>query len=111
VAAAQGSAAVLAPLPLAVALKILALLPADCRLRCAEVSRAWRAAQTDCSMWTRLDFSPASGVVARVTDALLLAAAARAGGALQALDLSGCRANLFEHLRRFSACSRTRTRP
>jgi hypothetical protein len=94
---------VLAPLPLAVALKILALLPVDCRLRCAEVSRAWRAALTDCGVWARLDFSPTNGVVARVTNALLLAAAARAGGALQALDLSNCNGNLFEALLRVVA--------
>jgi hypothetical protein len=43
------------------------------------------------SLWTRLDVSNTSGVLhRRVTDALLRAAAAKACGALQALDVSGC---------------------
>jgi hypothetical protein len=41
------------------------------------------------SLWTRLDLSETSGVTHRVTPALLRAAAAKAGGALQALDVSG----------------------
>jgi hypothetical protein len=58
-------------------------------MRCAEVCRGWRAVLSDASLWLRLDFSPAGGV-ARATDALVRAAAARAAGCLQALDLTGC---------------------
>jgi hypothetical protein len=77
-----------ATLPHALALALFALLPVDQRMRCAEVCRGWRAMLSDVSLWLRLDLSPASGV-ARATDALLRAAAARAAGCLQALDVSG----------------------
>jgi hypothetical protein len=80
----------LAPLPLALALTIFAQLPVDARARCACVCRGWRAALADPALWTRLDVSRTSGVTAAVTDALLRGAAARAGGALQTLDVSGC---------------------
>jgi hypothetical protein len=80
----------LAPLPHALALYVLSLLPLDQRMRCAEVCRGWRAVLSDASLWLRLDLSPAGGV-ARATDALVRAAAARAAGRLQALDLSECR--------------------
>jgi hypothetical protein len=91
VAAAQHAAPALAPLPAALVLHILSLLPVDTRLRCAEVCRSWRAALEERSLWLRLDLS-ASGVSPKraVTDALLHAAAARAGGELVALDLRGC---------------------
>jgi hypothetical protein len=79
----------LAPLPLALALYVFSLLPVDQRMRCAEVCRGWRAVLSDVSLWLRLDLSPAGGV-ARATDALVRAAAVRAAGRLQALDLSGC---------------------
>jgi hypothetical protein len=42
------------------------------------------------SLWTCLDLSPASGVAVGVTDAALHAAAARASGQLEALDLNDC---------------------
>jgi hypothetical protein len=77
-------------LPLPLLLHILALLPADTRLRCAELSRAWRAAVAEPSLWCALDFSHASGVARPVSAALLLAAAACARGGLRALDASGC---------------------
>jgi hypothetical protein len=81
----------LSPLPLALVLHIFSLLPLDARLRCAMVSRGWRVTFSERSLWARLDLSPASGLArAAVTDALLSAAAARAGGQLQALDVSGC---------------------
>jgi hypothetical protein len=88
VAAAQQAAPALAPLPLALVLHILSLLPVDARLRCAEVCRSWRAALEERSLWIRLDLS-ASGVSPKreATDALLRAAAARARGELVALDL------------------------
>jgi hypothetical protein len=68
---------------------VFALLPVDQRMRCTEVCRGWRAALSDASLRLRLDLSPAGGV-ARALDALLRAAAARAAGRLQALDLSDC---------------------
>jgi hypothetical protein len=58
-------------------------------MRCAEVCRGWRTVLSDASLWLRLDLSPAGGV-AWATDALVRAAAARAAGRLQSLDLSGC---------------------
>jgi hypothetical protein len=83
----------LASLPHAVAALIFAPLPVDLRARCACVCRGWHAALSAHSLWTRLDVSPrTSGVTATVTDALLRDAAARAGGALEALDVSGCAA-------------------
>jgi hypothetical protein len=91
VAAAQHAAPALAPLPNALVLHILSLLPVDCRLLCAGVCRSWRAALEERSLWLRLDLS-ASGVSPKreATDALLHAAAARAGGELMALDLRSC---------------------
>jgi hypothetical protein len=88
VAAGEHGAPALAPLPHALVLHILSLLPVDCRLLCAAVCRSWRAALEDRSLWLRLDLS-ASGVSPSrvVTDALLHAAAARADGQLQALHV------------------------
>jgi hypothetical protein len=79
-----------AGLPHALFLLILALLPVDTRLRCAEVCRGWRAALAERSLWLRLALSPESGVARRVTDALLRAAAARAGGGLLSLAVVDC---------------------
>jgi hypothetical protein len=53
------------------------------------VCRGWRAALSERALWTRLDVSRTSGVTTRVADALLRGAAARAGGELQRLDVSG----------------------
>jgi hypothetical protein len=66
-------------------------LPArDARLRAAEVCRGWRTVlETERSLWTTLDLSCSSGRKRSVTAALFRAAAARAGGALQSLDVSG----------------------
>jgi hypothetical protein len=99
VAAAQHAAPALAPLPHALVLHILSLLPVDCRLRCAKVCCSWRAALEDTSLWIRLDLT-ASGVSPKreATDALLHAAAARARGELVALDLRGCESVTFDAL-------------
>jgi hypothetical protein len=78
--------------PSVVVLLILAKLPVDLRARCACVCRGWRAALLEHSLWTRLDVSHTSGVTVAVTDALLRGAVARAGGGLQALDVSRCSA-------------------
>ena len=75
-------------LPPAVALRILASLPADARLLAAAVCRSWRAMLADPALWTRLDLSKASGVANPRSRALLRAAVARAGGQLEALRVS-----------------------
>jgi hypothetical protein len=82
----------LAPLPHALALAVFALLPVDQRLRCREVCRGWRAVLTeDLSLWRCLDLSSSGVSPSRVvTDGLLRAAAARAAGHLETLDVSGC---------------------
>jgi hypothetical protein len=74
-------------LPHSLVVRVLAALPADARLRCAEVCRTWRAAVLDRSLWLRVDLLPASGVTHAVTPALLRAVMARAAGHLQALRL------------------------
>jgi hypothetical protein len=79
-------------LPLLLVLHIFSLLPVDCRLRCAEVCRGWRAVLSERSLWTRLELTAESGVrvpVARneTLDSLLRCAAARAGGSLQSLQV------------------------
>lgn len=77
-------------LPFALLQDVAALLAVDERLRMAAVSAGLRAALADSShLWTGVvDLSRGSGV-RRASDALLLAASARAGGALRALDVSG----------------------
>jgi hypothetical protein len=85
-----------AALPPALALQIFAALPADTRLRCAEVCKPWCAAVAERSLWTRLDLSETSGVTHAVTPALLRAAAAKARGALTALDVSGVWLPLYD---------------
>jgi hypothetical protein len=99
VAAARHAAPALAPLPYALVLHILSLLPVDARLRCAEVCRSWRASLEDTSLWIRLDLS-ASGVSPKreATDALLHAAVARAHGDLVALNLHGAKRVRFDAL-------------
>jgi hypothetical protein len=79
-----------ASLPLSLALVIFALLPVDQRMRCAEVCRAWRNALAERSLWLRLDMSSEAGLARPATDALLRAAAVRAGGQMHSLDVSEC---------------------
>ena len=69
---------------------IFALLPVDTRLRCVEVNRAWRALLADTTFFASLDLSVSSGVEG-FSEALLLAAVAKASGQLRALDLAGQR--------------------
>jgi hypothetical protein len=76
-------------LPPALVLVLFSLLPVDARARCAAVCRAWRAALVEPSLWQHLDLSDACGVSRRMTAALLAGAAARAGGTLRTLDVSG----------------------
>ena len=79
---------VLSPLPRGFVRAVFLLLPVDTRLRCSEVSRAWRALLADTSLYTRLNLSLDSGL-ARFNLALLRTAAAKAGGRLRALDFTG----------------------
>lgn len=75
-------------LPQPIEERIFALIPVDQRLRCAEVSRGWRATVALPALWRRVSVSPASGVKQPVSLAMLLAAVARAGNALKVLDVS-----------------------
>ena len=75
-------------LPHALGARIWAALPCDARLRCRQVCRGWRHALAEPRLWTEIDLTATSGVVARVTPALLLAATARAGGRLERLSLT-----------------------
>jgi hypothetical protein len=71
------------------------LLPVDARARACVVCPSWNAALDDRRLWTRLDLSAGSGVepaLLKNAAGLLAAAALRAGGGLQFLDVSGCRA-------------------
>ncbi len=91
VAVAESEPLTLAALPRALFFEVLSRVPVDCRMRCREVCRAWRTALNDCSAWRRLDLSTATGGLARhASDAVLRAAAARAGRQLQSLDVSDC---------------------
>jgi hypothetical protein len=97
-AAADGDETPFAMLPPAVLLHILSLLPADARLRACEVCRGWRDALAERSAWARLDVSDGAGLAQPATLALFRAAAARAGGRLAALDVSGCTSITHEPL-------------
>jgi hypothetical protein len=90
-ATAAADAVTFASLPHAITLHIFAQLPPHTRLRAAGVCRAWRGALSERARWTALDLSPGSGVPRRyASEALLWAAARRAGDSLQSLDVSGC---------------------
>ena len=79
---------VLSPLPLWFVHAVFLHLPVDTRLRCSEVSRAWRALLADTTLFASLDLSISSGL-ARFSEALLRAAVAKAGGQLRTLDFTG----------------------
>ena len=78
---------VLSPLPRCFVRAVFVLLPADQRLRCVEVSRAWRALLADTSLWKSLNLSNKSGIN-RFSEALFRAAVAKAGGQLHELDVN-----------------------
>jgi hypothetical protein len=82
-------------LPHSLVVRVLAALPVDARLRCAEVCRTWLAAVCDRSLWLRVDLSAASGVTHDVTPALMRAVSARAAGHMQALVLPTLDSPLF----------------
>ena len=62
---------------------VFALLPADTRLRCVEVNRAWRVLLADTSLFACLDLSPPA--LQRFSEALFRAAVAKSGGQLRSL--------------------------
>ena len=79
---------VFSPLPRFFVRAVFFLLPADQRLRCSEVSRAWRALLADTSLWSFLTLSTKSGCT-RFSEALFRAVVAKAGGQLRVLDVYG----------------------
>ena len=79
---------VLAPLPRCFVHRVFLLLPADQRLRCSEVSRAWRSLLANTSLWCCLNLSAHSGII-RFSEALFRAAIAKAGGQLRELNVNG----------------------
>jgi hypothetical protein len=89
-AAAAAPTGAFSVLPTALLLSIFALLPANTRLLCAEVCRAWRVAVAERSLWTHLSLSPVSGVcpvtTTRRTATRLRGYAALARGQLQSLS-------------------------
>lgn len=85
-------------LPPALQCRVLALAPVDARARCACASRGMHALLADPSLWRRLDLSDTSGVTCHVGDAALRNVAARAGGALQTLNLTRLRTSSFVSL-------------
>jgi hypothetical protein len=74
-------------LPPALLRAVFLSLPADARARAACVRRGWRAFLADPSLWLRLDLSTGSGVTCRLNNAAVCAAAARAQGRLEALNI------------------------
>jgi hypothetical protein len=74
---------------------IFALVPVDTLLRCAEVSRGWRATSSQRALWRRVDLSRTSGVALPVSPGLLRATLAKASGVLEELDLTGARLPTF----------------
>ena len=87
-AAPVGCAASLATLPRSLQHDILARLPPDRRLLLAFVCRSLRDAVNDRDLWSVVDLSSTSGV-ARCTDKLLRAIAAKARCSMRSLDVSG----------------------
>jgi hypothetical protein len=72
----------LVALPVALARELFARLPVDVRLRCREVSLAWRDALAERSLWTALVLAPTHLQCPRLSSGLVRAAAARADGHL-----------------------------
>ena len=72
-------------LPMPLALRIWGALPCDVLLRCRAVCRAWRDALAEPRLWLEVDLTTSSGIVARITPALLRAVAALARGQMKRL--------------------------
>jgi hypothetical protein len=79
----SADAACIASLPPELLRRVLCLLPADVRARCALVCRSWRATLDDARLWGCLDVSK----LQRPDDKKLLAASARARGQLALLHV------------------------
>lgn len=84
----DGTAVGIESLPTALLVEILALVPVKTRLRCREVARAWRDALAERRAWASIDFSDMQPE--RITKRLVEATVARAGGALDALNVFNC---------------------
>jgi hypothetical protein len=94
----------LSALPRPLAQRILLLLPLLDRLRCGAVCVGWRAALSEPRFWARLDLSLSSGEPpSSARDGVLLAAVARAGPHLAAVDITACEHITFEGLERAMA--------
>ncbi len=94
-----------AALPHALSLRVFGGVSVEERLRCREVCRGWCATLADHTLWLRLDMTRADG--AACSEALLLAATARAGGQLQALRLTCAEHRVFEALLSVAAANNT----
>ena len=75
-------------LPPALMQRIFLMLPADAKARAACVRRGWRHVLADPELWTRLDLTENRWMYSSRKCAALRAAAARAQGRLQYLDVS-----------------------
>ena len=98
-AAEKRTSSVLPPLPPALVLAIMALLPPDARGRASCVNRAWRAAADAPEAWTTLDLRPFAALGTDAYVRLLRGAAAKARGRLVSLDVRGIPAALNAVLR------------
>lgn len=90
VQAADPSQLSLADLPPPLLRALLALVPADMRLRCREVCPGWRDALAEKALWAHIDISDLSGVAAVPTDALLRALSAASGHTMIELQARNC---------------------
>ena len=70
--AAAAERALINRLPAALLQAVLLRLPADERVRCAHVCRAWRAAVTDPLLWVELDITRAGGLTCSLNPARTL---------------------------------------
>jgi hypothetical protein len=86
---------------------IFELLPIDTRLRCVEVCRAWRGLFSQPSMWSLVDFRGLRDEQhdTALTTELLWAAAARARGRIEVLDLCFCAADPLVVMARWQWCA------
>ena len=81
----------LPPLPLPCVLDILSRLAPGERLLASAVSRAWRAAVAQPSLWTSVDFTQERAYPHTVSDALLAAVVSKAPGQIRCLRVWFCK--------------------
>ena len=85
-----------AELPQPLLCAVLALLPVDTRLRCAEVCRRWRAACAERSVWAHVHVTATHHEKREAIKAQLYAAVARAAGGVTSLNLDNLYMNRSE---------------